>query len=65
MREATKNRFAFDPLLPVASVSFAEAYFPGVTAGTWQCEWVQCVRCIPPDSHHMHLTHVAVGFGPR
>jgi hypothetical protein len=26
------------PVLPVASVSFAKAYFPGVTAGTWQCE---------------------------
>ena len=56
---------ASDPLLPVRSVSFAEAYFPGVTAGAWKCEWVQCVRCVPPDNHHMHLTRVALGLGPR
>ena len=56
---------AFDPFQPVASVSFAEAHLPGVTAGAWQCEWAQCMRCVPPDNHRMHLTRVALGFGPR
>ena len=52
-------------LLLVANVSFAEAYFPGVTAGTWQCKWARCLRCVPPDNHRMHLARVALGFGPR